>query len=57
MPLPGGYPDFLDPTSCSTGVLTQGAWGTATQITVVIYGDCTVPVNDATWGQVKSLYK
>ena len=55
-PMPAHYPAFLDPTSCTSGVLTQGAWGNATQIGLVIYGDCTVPVRESTWGHIKSIY-
>jgi len=56
-PMPGGFPPFLDPTNCTTGVLTQGAWGPATQVGLTILGDCTVPTDDSTWGQIKALYE
>lgn len=55
-PFPAGYPAFLDPDDCMTGVLNQGAWGTATEVSLYIYGDCTVPVKETSWGHIKSLY-
>jgi hypothetical protein len=55
-PLPAGYPAFLDYTSCPGGTVTWGAWGIAHDITLTIYGDCTVPVEESSWGKIKSLY-
>ncbi len=55
---PLDYPDFLDPAQCPN-ILTQpgpGAWGTVTQITLVITG-CAVPTETATWGSLKSRYE
>lgn len=57
MTLPAGYPAFMDPDDCTTGAITLGAWGSATQVSLSIFGDCTVPTRDATWGQIKSMYR
>ncbi len=54
--MPAGYPMFLD-TNCGTGTVTTGGWGTATQITLTVLGNCTVGTREATWGAVKSLYR
>lgn len=53
MALPSTYPSFLT-TSCTTGG-TSGSWGDV--ITIVMGIDCSVPVQAATWGHVKSLYR
>lgn len=55
MPLPADYPTFLD-NVCSPGV-NRGGWGSVTEIALQIYGQCTVPTQEATWGTVKSLYR
>lgn len=37
-----------------------GAWGSVTDITLIIFSptdpECIIPVQDATWGQIKSMY-
>ncbi len=50
---PGDYPDFLDPNCTATRSL--GAWWDMFTITLTITG-CTTPVQESTWGAVKSLY-
>ncbi|UCH82944.1 MAG: hypothetical protein JSW50_10765 [Candidatus Latescibacterota bacterium] len=56
MTLPAGYPPFLDYYDCPGGTVTQGAWGDATDISITIYGTCTIPTETSTWGKIKSLY-
>ena len=56
MTLPAGYPPFLDYYTCPTGTVALGAWGTAEDISLTIYGDCTVATEPSTWGKVKSLF-
>ncbi len=55
--VPGGYPGLLDPASCpgGSGDLPDGAWGSVTQITLLVTG-CAVPTKTATWGSLKSRY-
>lgn len=55
-PLPAGYPPFLDYYNCPAGTVMYGAWGIAHDITLTIYGDCTVATEESTWGKIKSLY-
>jgi hypothetical protein len=52
---PAGYPPYLN-SSCATGP-TVGGWGDAVQITLNIFGSCTIPVEGKTWGGVKALYE
>jgi len=56
-PFAAQYPDLLDPVFCPGygPPLPDGAWGTATQITLLRSG-CSVPTQDVTWGQIKSRY-
>lgn len=51
---PSGYPDFLAEDCGATRTL--GAWWDFDDITLVISGDCTTPVEKSTWGAVKALY-
>ena len=53
--LPADYPVFLDDQTCNPGP-TAGAWGTVTQITIVIH-DCVVPVEPTTWGRIKATFR
>jgi hypothetical protein len=50
----GDYPEFIDDT-CNSGP-TIGGWGVATEITLAIYGDCTVGTEETSWGAVKARY-
>jgi hypothetical protein len=54
------YPEFLD-VNCDSGNMSLGAWGDVDDIILSIYAPddpfCTIPVQDATWGQIKSMYK
>jgi hypothetical protein len=52
-PTPADYPDLLD-TSCDP-TRTEGAFWDFFTITLSISG-CTTPVNETTWGAVKSMY-
>jgi hypothetical protein len=54
-PLPADYPPFMD-SSCQFGTRTRGGWGSVTQLTILVTG-CTVPVEDMTWSQVKTLFQ
>ena len=46
--LPTGYPMFLDPNVCpNMAALSDGAWGSVTQITLYITG-CVVPAEETT---------
>jgi hypothetical protein len=55
-PLPAGFPPFLD-TSCNSGTVTVGGWGSASDIALKILGTCTIRTQETTWGAVKSLYR
>ncbi len=54
------YPEFLD-ANCDSGTMGFGAWGDVDDIFLAIYAptdpECTIPVQEATWGHVKSLYR
>ncbi len=53
---PAGYPDFSD-ASCNAGP-TDGHWGDIRDLTISTGGTgCQVPVQESTWGAVKSLYR
>jgi hypothetical protein len=54
-PKPADFPVFLD-EYCGEGAWVRGGWGSATQIAIRIRGECNVPVEPSTWGQIKSLY-
>jgi hypothetical protein len=51
--IPANYPDLLD-TSCDATRTHGAAWDFFT-VTLSIAG-CTTPVNETTWGAVKSMY-
>jgi hypothetical protein len=53
-PMPAGFPPFMD-SSCNTGTLTRGGWGSVTQLAFQLT-ECQVPIQPSTWGQIKSLY-
>jgi hypothetical protein len=53
--LPPNYPGFLDPPQCDP-TRTMGSWGEVDEITLIVTG-CTVPVDETTWGNIKSIYK
>ena len=50
---PADYPGFLDAACNPTG--QYGRWGDTIDLTMSITG-CAVPVEEASWGQVKQLY-
>lgn len=52
--LPAGFPPFVDPNACDPS-RTFGIWWQDTDVTMTIF-DCTVPVEESTWGGIKSLY-
>lgn len=54
-PVAMNYPPYLN-SSCSTGP-TIGGWGDTVQITLNIFGNCTVPLEEKTWGGIKALYE
>jgi len=49
------FPGFLDGATCGV-VGGAGEWGDVSQITFTVDGCETVPVQSASWGQVKQLY-
>jgi hypothetical protein len=54
--LPGPFPPFMGPSDCAvTG--SHGTYWDAHDITFSILGDCAVPTESSTWGQLKSLYR
>jgi hypothetical protein len=53
--LPLNYPAFLVPISCDP-TRTLGSWGEVDEITLFITG-CTIPVEETTWGVIKSHYE
>jgi len=54
---PADYPPLLDEAQCPSDAvgMTTGAWGSVTQITMLITG-CVVPAEETTWGAIKTLY-
>jgi hypothetical protein len=54
-PLPAGFPPFVNPTDCSLG-RTNGIWWQDSDVTMTIF-NCAVPTEEATWGNIKVLYK
>jgi hypothetical protein len=52
---PAGYPPFLQAGTCAP-VMPQGAWWNMNGMTLRITG-CEVPVQQAAWGDIKSLYR
>ena len=54
-PLPSAFPPFID-SGCQLGTRTRGGGGSVTQLTILVTG-CTVPVEDTTWSQVKTLFQ
>ncbi len=55
MTKPGDYPDLLQELTCSP-TMTLGGWWNLMTMTLSISG-CTVENENATWGEVKALYK
>lgn len=53
--VPPNFPDFIDQNCIVTGV--TGEWGDVENITFTIDSCETVGTEEATWGQVKSLYR
>jgi hypothetical protein len=53
--LPMDYPAFLTPITCDP-TRTLGSWGEVDEITLIITG-CTIPVEETTWGQIKTMYE
>lgn len=55
--LPVDYPDFWYWNPCgSVGTAGPGEWGMVKAITFTVQG-CTVPVERASWGQIKQIYE
>lgn len=55
---PGDYPEFWYWNPCgSIGNAGPGEWGTVTDITFIIDGCITIPVEEKTWGSVKAMYQ
>jgi hypothetical protein len=52
--LPADYPALLQQDTCNP-VMTLGTWWDMHTITMTIKG-CTIPVQETTWGAVKSIY-
>lgn len=53
--LPLNYPAFLEPITCDP-TRTLGSWGEVDEITLIITG-CTIPIEESTWGVIKSHYE
>lgn len=53
-PVPADYPELLEQGTCDP-VMTLGRWWDMLTITLTITG-CAVPVEETTWGAVKSRY-
>lgn len=53
-PAPADYPPFFEQGTCAA-VAPLGTWWNMDTITMTIKG-CTVPVDETTWGHVKSMY-
>ena len=51
---PADYPDFLQ-ANCAVGG-ADGHWGDLTDMTLTVQG-CLVPVEETSWGAVKSIYR
>jgi hypothetical protein len=54
-PKPPEFPEFLD-ENCQAGVWSRGGWGSATEITIRLLGECDVATVPTSWGKIKSLY-
>ena len=52
---PADYPAFLD-ALCGT-TPTNGRWGIVTGVTIDITSGCAIPIENTTWGGVKSIYR
>lgn len=57
MTFPAGYPPFLDYYNCPGGTAPYGAWGIAHDITLTIYGSCSVGTEESSWGKIKALFE
>ncbi|MFQ5511189.1 MAG: hypothetical protein ACE5EO_05005 [Candidatus Krumholzibacteriia bacterium] len=55
MAKPPGFPPFLQKDTC-TPTAVMGSWWTVSALTLTISG-CAVPVEESTWGAIKSLYE
>jgi hypothetical protein len=55
-PALGPFPAFHGPSDCDV-IGANGTYWDAHDITLIITGDCTVPNEPSTWGQVKSIYR
>ena len=57
---PPDYPEFID-DNCQAGTLNQGSWGAIDDMMLSIHAPndphCTIPVEEVTWGQIKSMYQ
>ncbi|MDH3198120.1 MAG: hypothetical protein OEO21_07750, partial [Candidatus Krumholzibacteria bacterium] len=51
---PADYPDFL--VNCAVDNGSDGHWGDLTDLTLTVRG-CEVPVEETSWGAVKSIYR
>jgi len=57
-PLPAGFPDFYDWTTCSAiAPAGPGEWGDVDSITFTITGCETVGTEAKSWGNVKAMYR
>lgn len=53
--LPPGYPPFVEPATCDPTRI-YGIWWQMTDVGMSIV-ECTVPVEEQTWGAIKALYE
>jgi hypothetical protein len=55
-PRPDDYPPFMA-ADCEPSTTGYGAWGTASGIAIRIFDCVQTPVKDASWGEIKTLYR
>lgn len=53
---PDDYPPFMA-SDCGPSTTGYGAWGNASGIAIRVYDCALTPVKDASWGEIKSLYR
>ncbi len=54
--IPGPFPLFKGPSDCGVDG-SHGTYWDVHDITLTLWGDCTVPTHKSTWGAIKTLYR